>query len=326
MQPDNPDAEPQHDPWQWLLVKKQEGDALRPPFRPLNGFEYLGLFRIFSEVELSREAILAFANGYGFLGLPRQGFLDHPWPPAFETAESLYDWASEIEKMRQAVEVWDLLRDNDKAGLRRLFRWGHRQSIAPDDWGSRPRQANKVNSGPYWWFYNSHPGKKKPNIDPDRAIAWPGETTDSMLAVPGLCEKGDIMTPARLFLTKWLNRSLEGVASPTMKYDKKSRRLNLHIVPKTLLAAMWLQLARAIDTDKTYRRCKACPRWFEVSAGNSRADRLFCSDACKSRDYRTKKLEALRLRGEHKKVHQIAQILGTTPDLVKKWLHEGKGK
>jgi hypothetical protein len=301
---------------QWLLVHKDPGGRKRPPYRPLHDFRFLGLFRVFAEVKLCREAILEFANQYGALGIPRPGTLNHPWPPwpEFE-GETLNDWAWQIEKMRQAVEVWDMLQTKHKKGLQRLIRWGH-----------RVRPGGIPNSGPFWWFYRSHPDTAPPNIEPRGIPAWPGESKDDMLAIPGMAEEGDLLTPARIFLAKWVTQSLKGAASPAMHYDKEYQRLNLQIVPQTLLAALWLQLARAIDTDKTYRRCKACPRWFEVSAGNSRTDRLFCSDACKSRDYRAKKQEAIRLRGEKWTPQQIAKELGATPEVIKRWLKDSKVK
>lgn len=301
---------------QWMLIHKDPRGRKRPPYKPLHDFRFLGLFRVFAEVKLCREAILEFANQYGALGITRPGTLHLPWPPWSEfEGETLYDWAWHIEKMRQAIEVWDLLQARDQKGLSRLFRWGH-----------RVRPGGVPNSGPFWWFYRSHSETAPPNVEPPAIPAWPGEGTDEMLAIPGLAEEGDLLTPARIFLAKWVTQSLQGAASPAMQYDQENQRLNLQFVPATLLAALWLQLARAIDTDKTYRRCKACPRWFEVSAGNSRTDRLFCSDRCKSRDYRTKKQEAIRLRSEKWTLPQIAKKLGTTHEVVKGWLAEGNGK
>jgi hypothetical protein len=299
-----------HEP-QWILVVKERGGLKRSPYRPLSNFKFLGLFRDFAEVELSREGILQFANKYGALGITRSGYLNHPFVPDFE-GETLFDWAVQIERLRQAIEVWDMLRKGDQKGLRRLFHWGHRD---------RPGGVPK--SGPNCWFYRSHSQNETPNVEPGRIPAWPGERTDHMMAIPGLCREGDIVALARIFLGKWITQALNGVASPLMHYAKESQRLNLQIVPATLLAAMWLQFARAIDTDKQYRRCKACSRWFQVSAGDSRTDRIFCSDPCKSRDYRAKKQEAIRLRGEKRTAQQIAKRLGTTPEVVKRWLKEG---
>ena len=42
-------------------------------------------------------------------------------------------------------------------------------------------------------------------------------------------------------------------------------RLNLRIVPKNLMGAIWLQFASGIDGNKDYRRCRACGKWFEIS-------------------------------------------------------------
>lgn len=312
--PDKPAEETWPEESQWLLVLKKMGGGKRLPYRRLSDFKFLGLFRVLAEVKLCRENILDFANEYGALGITRRVYFNNPFEPAYE-GETLYDWAWHIEKMRQAIEVWDLLRREDKEGLRRLIRWGHR--VRP---GGTPK------TGPHWWFYRSHPDTAAPNVEPGRVPAWPGEVADSLLAVPDVCREGDLVTPARFFLAKWVTHYLNGRASPEMRFSKENGRLSLQIVPKTLLTALWLQFARAIDTDKTYRRCKACSKWFEVSAGTSHTDRQFCSDACKSRDYRAKKQEAIRLRGEKWTTQRIAKKLGTTPEVIKRWLKQGNGK
>ena len=36
---------------------------------------------------------------------------------------------------------------------------------------------------------------------------------------------------------------------------------------RTLLGCMWLQFARAIGGEKSYRICQNCKRWFEIGGG-----------------------------------------------------------
>jgi hypothetical protein len=77
-----------------------------------------------------------------------------------------------------------------------------------------------------------------------------------------------------------------------------------------LLSAAWLQLAQAIAGNHTYRACKECGDWFEISSRSDgrTARRLFCSDACKSRDYRRQRQAAVRGKSQKKAVHGAAQI------------------
>ncbi len=66
-------------------------------------------------------------------------------------------------------------------------------------------------------------------------------------------------------------------------------RPRLRIEPKHLLAAMWLELALAVEGNTNYRPCDVCPTWFEVAPGSGREDKKYCSDACRMRAYRKRK-------------------------------------
>jgi predicted nucleic acid-binding Zn ribbon protein len=99
-------------------------------------------------------------------------------------------------------------------------------------------------------------------------------------------------------------------------------------MPHTLLSAMWLQFAQTIAGSKRFRACKVCGRWIEISKEKTgkRINRLFCSDSCKSWDYRRKREQAVQLQAEGKKPREIASTLGTGVDKVKAWLKASKSK
>jgi endogenous inhibitor of DNA gyrase (YacG/DUF329 family) len=90
---------------------------------------------------------------------------------------------------------------------------------------------------------------------------------------------------------------------------------------------MWLQLAEAIAGNKLHRPCKECGKWIEISTeedGRS-ARRAFCSDACKSRDYRRRIEKARQLRAEGMPVKAIALELDSTVETIKNWVAKPKG-
>jgi len=68
--------------------------------------------------------------------------------------------------------------------------------------------------------------------------------------------------------------------------------LGVRIVPADLLGALWLQLARAIEGDKQYRKCeyRDCGKWFEISKGGDtagkRADAQYCEPRCRAGSHR----------------------------------------
>lgn len=64
------------------------------------------------------------------------------------------------------------------------------------------------------------------------------------------------------------------------------RPLALRIVSDSLLGALWLQFALAVDGDREYRSCETCGQFFELNPATARTNRRYCSDACRSKAYR----------------------------------------
>jgi len=62
--------------------------------------------------------------------------------------------------------------------------------------------------------------------------------------------------------------------------------LTLRPMPTNLLEAMWLQLGQAIAADKSFRKCRQCGIWFELTPKAARTDKVFYSGACKAKAYR----------------------------------------
>ena len=107
-----------------------------------------------------------------------------------------------------------------------------------------------------------------------------------------------------------------------MRYITDDARLRIHVVPRNLLGALWLQFARGIDGQKTYLRCRGCNNWLEISikATGYRTSRAYCSDACRSKAYRERQLRAHQLAAQGMAVEAIAHTLDTEPETVQGWL------
>jgi hypothetical protein len=134
--------------------------------------------------------------------------------------------------------------------------------------------------------------------------------------------------PARFFVQRRINRALdERVVRPQLLYDLDVGQMMLAHVPRNLLGALWLQFAQAISGDLEYRTCKECGKTIEVATdldGRS-ARKLFCSDPCKSRDYRRRKDLAKKMKAEGKSVKDIAEELVTDISTIQKWVGKRKG-
>jgi hypothetical protein len=249
--------------------------------------EFPALFRTFADLAAAadREAILRFANTYGSLGvsLPLDLSAEHKsGPMPFIWGETHKRWAAAIRAMRRAVTLWDWRVAADREKLSRHFRWqdagftndGHGKAAG---WRFSTEAESGVDWGPAIWGLGA--GGLVAFVQQDH----------------GLVKPDDVLMPAYLLVQRWVNSALEGHVTPNLLYDPKPGKPVLQIVPENLLSAMWLQFARAIEGDKEYRACKECGKWIELShrqVDGRTKRREFCSDACKSKDYRKRKERA----------------------------------
>lgn len=62
----------------------------------------------------------------------------------------------------------------------------------------------------------------------------------------------------------------------------------------TLIDALWLQFALAVSENKIFRHCTWCNTPFHAKGKQVKAERVFCSNSCKSLDYRHRKEHAAK--------------------------------
>ncbi len=214
-----------------------------------------GLFRNFAELEPQQDQILDFASQWGMLTAGSWIALKNK---ATGAGEPLDVWKTEIADLSLAVRVWDLITTEDTTGLGQYFRWQDTSGVLfelPNHRGGRWIAARETN--------------------------------------PALLETlpvGDLIRPAWYQLQHILNNKLDGHVSARLLWNTSHTRLSLYQVPKDLISALWLQLARAIDGDRKYLQCEECRNWFEVSSPDGgRKDKRYCSTACRARDWRKTK-------------------------------------
>jgi hypothetical protein len=286
---------------QLILVQAGANDHYYTPLRV-----HSALFRELADTEPTPEGIKAFADRFGCLGLP--AFADPNTPPSRSKGspftsrleciegERYEDWQKEIQALRHAVELWDMARAGDEAGLSRHVRW------------SLDRQSVCIT------FLSDEKG-----VDTDLMEELP----ESEWFRPG-----DVIRPALFYVQGQVNRVLGHLqrVSPQLVYEPQAGQLTLHFIPENLLGAIWLQLAQAISGNKQYRQCQGCKKWFELSPEVARTNRLFCSDKCRTRAYRGRKEQAQTMAKEGKSIKEIAKELESDVNIVKSWIeHTNKG-
>ena len=213
--------------------------------------------------------------------------------------------------MQHAVNVWGAVKKDDTKRLKRWFSLrAHRTftdvCYTPDErW---PASASR----PIVQFI-SDPGATAVRLFPIGADRR-GDPSD--IAVP---------SDPRGWAVEWLrvvvNARLRSHTRAALLYvpgsDPQSPGLN--VVPNTLLGALWLQFARAVEGQDRFRQCPMCQRWFRM-APKAKATTTFCSTACRVRDLRTRKATAVRLAKKGVPVAEIAVLVNSSPDTVRTWV------
>ena len=264
--------------------------------------QHTGLFRHFAGIEISKDSIQKFANTYGLLGgnlsksilLPLKDSVQIPpgkgrKPKRRGTlgiGETARSWVDEISEMRRALMFWDLVAAKDRKRLSQHVHWVRPDAVRID-----------FESGSSW-------------------IATPEIRSYRLDQIP----KGDVIRPTLFYIQEIINKHVEGRVSPRLLWDTQRQQMSMHIVPNSLIGALWLQFARAVDGEKKYERCLECKTWFEVSLEAARTNRKYCKDACRFKAYRQRQNEARRLHIMGLSIKEIAKRLDSDIATVKSWI------
>ena len=293
-----------------VLVERPSAGGSPITSRPL-AVGHESLFLQFSRLKPTQDAILKFANAYGFLGTPvTQHFDDGHLSATYLSAPrgELFHAKSVSDRTRKT------LRDSGLVHLRRHAWVDHIKGMA-----AILRAAKKCHAGETLWegpmltlglnkwrVVPSNPARPMPTRSP----------TPKQRAMEGL------------FVADRLSRVLGDVAVPHVAWGRgpDGGRLRLVLRPASLIGCLWLQAAMALSEQKRFREClgPGCANVIELSLdhrrGGRRTDTQFCSDACRSRDYRWRRKEARALARKGLTPAKIAQKLRSNTERVRAWL------
>jgi hypothetical protein len=138
----------------------------------------------------------------------------------------------------------------------------------------------------------------------------------------------DLGRPAYWFIQSVLDDLLWQTTRGGMGWDQRRRQPEFRIRPTSLLGAICLQMALAIDRGPGCKtgRCAFCSRRFLLAPGTSRADRATCSDSCRVRLHKRRRQAARELNAAGKSVKEIAKELNSDTKAVRGWLKGDKEK
>lgn len=218
----------------------------------------------FAAIEPSPEEIMEFANEFGRLGAPVAQTVKSN--SRFMQGESFLAWRDQIRRMRRALDIWQAVKERDLDALETHIVW----------------REGEV-------YYQSHLHLLKKKRPPSDARWTSIASQELQPELFSSLQEGDVFVPAQLWLQSEVNQGLKGGAWSRLLWESEGfSSLGLFIVPRSLIAALWLQLAQAISGNRELRSCPACEEWFEITPEKARTNRLYCSDACKSRAFRNR--------------------------------------
>lgn len=264
----------------YLLGAKMGKQRRYDPLR-----DHPDLFLEFANLSPSHEEqILEFTNRYGFLQQASPIGIEPSTKNTLLWGEPLSLWASEITTMKQAIELWGMVKQKKKEKLAKVIRW-HGPSVRyqavpltveKEAALLRGKWDMKADGIPQWIVLPQH--------DP-----WAfGE-------VPEI-KPGDVIGPAWMYLQSVFQKYFSVVSARLLwervDENKPGMRLGVYFTPDNLLGALWLQFAQNVAGNREFQRCQYCTRPFIA-----RPNKINCSDSCKSmmsRQHNKKKLSAKR--------------------------------
>ena len=84
---------------------------------------------------------------------------------------------------------------------------------------------------------------------------------------------------SRQDLAAWIGREGKKFANLEASLTADASGIHLRVLPRTLLGALWLQLAHTLAGGIQIRPCVLCGEWFDAGPGTARRlDAKFCSD------------------------------------------------
>ena len=248
----------------YLVAKESSGGS---PYSPLT--DHTALFKTFISTALTPTAVTQFANRYGDLGSTVARAIEaNPGVKSrtLGNGEKFEDWYAELDAMHRAVTLWEAALAGDTGTLTKLIKW----------------KSGLVFYDPI--NQSSGSGDNVPNASVGPELI--ASTFDDVFGeVSRGWVPGDLISPAWYQVKRWVNNRLALHVSARLLDDEGENRYGLHLYPKGLIGALWLQFAQSIDRNVQSKKCRNCSNWFRAN----RSDRRYCSSACKQKAHRARK-------------------------------------
>ena len=244
-----------------------------------------GLHRKFAKLALSKngldsQGVVAFANRFGLLEgtyfgmeeVHHSGSIQPVFQPIRSRADDFWHWIHLPDDMAAYIQLWDLVRNRDRAKLERFVRneGGHLTFYYGWD-------GDRLNTNPS--FFNR--SRSQTSQSSDKRMLWESVVPAEIVReFPRLQDKSTrAIEITRLFLYQKINEGLSGRVSLSLTGYRPPESA-LVAQPKNLLGAIWLHFAREVMGEGTGIMFCANPICRRPTP--FRRGKKFCSDVCRA--------------------------------------------
>ena len=234
------------------------------------------LFEEFAGLGDDAEAFMAFARAYGDLDDARV-----PVAPIAEDAtnalgRSLEEWRAHRSILAFAVDLWNAVREDRAEALlgRELVvvdlaeaaqeRWTYEQGPPRVEAAVLAPLGGAVHE---LWLSRPHLAEAE---EYHEKVGVPYQTQIATLERRNLSPRA----VARAALAQLVSTYCAELSVAMVVTTSPGAPLRMTFQVQSLIAAMWLQLALAIDGEKEYRACPVCGRWWDATEGPLRQAHL----------------------------------------------------
>jgi hypothetical protein len=273
-------------------------------YNPLD--EVPTLFLEFADIQCTFAEIADFVRRYGPLGGDARVQFGTRWKEKKVRlhGEPFSAWIEGAAEMRLAIELWAIAkgRDDSSATLLEETRDGEIYFDLPPPLGhdatillpvpeiealADRRDTDAIVS--FWKRQITRDALMPATLDSHILVTSPDHHPERRSIV----EASGARAAASIIFIDVVNSALLGRTKPKIsRYGSEAgfgQKFQFSLSPRSLLGAMWLQLAMAANDSRNYMRCSSCESWFELAPGLGRPDKTYCSTACRMRAYRRRK-------------------------------------
>jgi len=144
-------------------------------------------------------------------------------------------------------------------------------------------------------------------------------------------EKGRALALAREQLDEMLAALVVNIRAHFTGERTKAGALDLWLTVKTLGEVLWVQFLAALLERRQFGRCAWCGRPFPIAQERIgrrrvRSDRVFCTDACRVKQYLRRRKTAVEMRAGGARLSDIAREVQTDVKTIKQWIEMEGGE